>query len=202
MPQPLHVARRVGSSWAAHVPWSGMREHRFLADDETCEALRALAAPWASHSVADSQIEVRLRGGLVVRLHADGREIEPGLHGVRLHASVVGQHALETSDAYFPDGVSGIMLLASETWSDDASRPADATASRTAAQRTGAPGTRPGEAAAVCTMTDAVWLQGTNSRQLVVYCVRPHGVRISRDDDEIAELCSAHRGVPLAIRRG
>ena len=177
-----------------------MREHRFLADDETCEALRALATPWASHSVADSQVEVRLRGGQVVRLHADGRELEPGLDCVRVHASVVGQHALETSDSYFPEGVSGIMLLASEAWTAGP-RQAGALHAREGRLK-GAPGSRPDEAAAVCTMTDAVWLQGTNGRQLVVYCVSPHGVRISRDDDEIAELCSARRGVPLPIRRG
>lgn len=177
-----------------------MREHRFLADDETCEALRALATPWAGHSVADSRIEVRLHSGLVVRLQADGRELEPGLAGVRLHGAVVGQHALETADSFFPEGVSGIMLLASETWTDG-SRQAGGMHAR-AIERTGAPGSRPDEAAAVCTMTDAVWLQGTNGRQVLVYCVSPDGVRISRDDDEIAELCSARRGVPLPIRRG
>ena len=177
-----------------------MREHRFLADDETCDALRALASPWAGHSVADSQVEVRLRDGLVVRLHADGRELEPGLACVRLHASVVGRHALETSDAWFPDGVSGIMLLASETWSEAGDRQAEGP-TRPLARRTGSPGTRPQAAAAVCTMTDAVWLQGTNGRQLVVFCAWPHGVRVSRDDDDIAELCTARRGVPLPIRR-
>ncbi len=177
-----------------------MREHRFLADDETCEALRALATPWASHSVADSRMDVRLRGGLVVRLRADSREIEPGLDCVRLHASIAGQHALETADAFFPDGVSGIMLLASEAWTADP-RQAPGAESR-GAVRMGPPGSRPDEAAAVCTMTDAVWLQGTNGHQIVVYCVGPNDVRISRDDDDIAELCSARRGVPLPIRRG
>lgn len=181
------------------MQWSGMREHRFLADDETCEALRALATPWASHSVADSMIDVRLRGGLVVRLQADRRELEPGLDCVRLHASLAGQHALETSDTFFPDGVSGIMLLASETWAGGP-RQAGGGPSRTA--QAGSPGSRPDEAAASCTMTDAVWLQSTNGRQMIIYCVGPHGVRISRDDDEIAELCSARRGVPLPIRRG
>ena len=179
---------------------SGMREHRFLADDETCEALRALATPWASHTVADSRMDVRLHGGLVVRLQAEGRELEPGLDCVRLHASIVGQHALETDDAVFPEGVSGIMLLASETWTGD-SRQAGGQPDRSA-RNAGAPGTRPDEAAAVCTMTDAVWLQGTNGHQIVIYCAGPHGVRISRDDDDIAELCSARRGVPLPIRRG
>lgn len=178
---------------------SGMREHRFLADDETCEALRALATPWASHSVADSRIDVRLRGGLVVRLQADRRELEPGLDCVRLNASMAGQHALETADSVFPDGVSGIMLLASETWTGGTRQTGQAT---DGTAQTGSPGSRPGEAAAACTMTDAVWLQGANGRQIVVYCVGPQGVRISRDDDEIAELCSARRGVPLPIRRG
>jgi hypothetical protein len=176
-----------------------MREHRFLADDETCEALRALATPWAGHSVADSRMDIRLRGGLVVRLQADGRELEPGLDCVRLHASIVGQHALETADAYFPEGVSGIMLLASETWTTDP-RQAPGEPHHGVAQ-TGAPGSRPDEAAAACTMTDAVWLKGSNGRQIVVYCVGPRDVRISRDDDDIAELCSARRGVPLPIRR-
>ena len=177
-----------------------MREHRFLADDETCEALRALATPWAGHSVAGSRMDVRLRGGLVVRLQADSRELEPGLGCVRLRASIVGQHALETADAFFPEGVSGIMLLASETWTPD---PRQAPGSQARAlPLTGAPGSRPDEAAAACTMTDAVWLKGANGRQLVVYCSGPHDVRISRDDDDIAELCSARRGVPLPIRRG
>lgn len=177
-----------------------MREHRFLADDETCEALRALAAPWASHSVAGSRMDVRLRGGLVVRLQADGRELEPGLDGVRLHASIAGQHALETVDAYFPEGVSGIMLLASETWTSDP-RQAPGQSVRELPQ-TGSPGSRPDRAIASCTMTDAVWLKGSNGRQIVIYCAGPHDVRISRDDDGIAELCSARRGVPLPIRRG
>ena len=119
-----------------------MREHRFLADDETCDALRALASPWAGHSVADSQVEVRLRDGLVVRLHADGRELEPGLPCVRVHASVVGRHALETSDAWFPNGVSGIMLLASETWAEAVERQAEGP-TRPLARRMGSPGTRP-----------------------------------------------------------
>lgn len=180
-----------------------MREHRFLADDETCEALRALASPWAGHSVADSQVEVRLRGGLIVRLHADGRELEPGLTGVRVHASVVGQHALETADSYFPDGISGIMLLASEAWTDPSRQAVnDGPAAAPGSQRSGSPGMRPDEAVAVCTMTDAVWLQGANGHQMVVHCVPPHGVRVSREDDDIAELCSARRGVPLPIRRG
>ena len=177
-----------------------MREHRFLADDETCESLRALAAPWAGHSVAGSRMDVRLRGGLVVRLQPDSRELEPGLDCVRLHASVVGHHALETVDAFFPDGVSGIMLLASETWTADR-RQAPGQTPR-ALPMTGAPGSRPDEAAASCTMTDAVWLKGANGRQLLVYCSGPNDVRISRDDDDIAELCSARRGVPLPIRRG
>ena len=177
-----------------------MREHRFLADDETCEALRALATPWAGHSVAGPRMDIRLRGGLVVRLQADSRELEPGLDCVRLHASIVGQHALETADSCFPEGVSGIMLLASETWTTE---PRQAQGEpRFGPPQTGAPGSRPDEAAAACTMTDAVWLKGSNGRQIVVYCVGPHDVRISREDDDIAELCSARRGVPLPIRRG
>ena len=74
------------------------RRYRFVAGEDSMDALRLLRRGWAGLSLGEGEVTVRLAQGGAVRVHVDAMEIEPGFHVASVVAEVV------PLDVALPDG--------------------------------------------------------------------------------------------------
>jgi hypothetical protein len=175
-----------------------LREYAFTVDDRTHAALRLLARPWIHCSVSPSQAEMRLAGGIVVRIAAEARDVEPGFECFRLSAFVSGTHALHGADAAFAGGAVGVTVLRGEDWlvagvPGDAEPPLD---EPPALGVLGPPGSRPWNAETVCAADDGLLLESAAGGRLLVYCTwPPYTLAITREPGHIDAFCAARERV-------
>lgn len=181
-----------------------MREYRFLATDETVEALRALRGAWAGYRVEPTGFGVRLEDGRDVCVRIEASEMEPDLPAFRIGATLGpcdedaalipdvaelsrARRRLDTAPD-FAIGRNDIVLFTGATW---------AVGGPTDGQHTlfsGHPGQLPDTATAVCLTTDAVVVASpVGTGFLVRTGVRPYTIKVTDDSNEIATFL-AQRG--------
>lgn len=178
-----------------------MRQYEFTADAETIAALQALRRPWAQYSADEYRVDVRLVSGEVVRIDAEGEDVEPLFECFRLRARVVGRHGVVGRDAVFADGADRVTLLRIEEWitAPDGTEPEGMVGRVANIQSNGRPGARPWLALAACLVDDGVLLEAHDGARMLVHCeVMPCLVAATRDAAEIEQYLSNHESVELS----
>jgi hypothetical protein len=170
-----------------------LRRHDFTADEPTRAALAMLARPWAHHSASESLLEVRLRGGVVVRIEVEARDVEPYFECLRLTATASGAHALHGGSGPFASGAARVTLLRGEDW---ISATVDGAHDDT-------PGMRPPPAVATCAVDDGLLLEGADADRLLVHCGwPPYALSLTRDPHDIEAFCAGRVRVDLVAPDG
>ncbi|HEY0971040.1 MAG TPA: hypothetical protein VGE02_08745 [Gemmatimonadales bacterium] len=181
-----------------------MRQYRFLATDETVEALRALRGAWAGYRVERTGFGVRLEDGREVCVSVEGAEVEPDLPAFRIGAALTpcddeagllasvedvsrARRKLEVAPD-FAVGRNDIVLFTGATWTDGGP------ATGQLVQFSGHPGQVADSAAAVCLTTDAMVVASpVGTGFLVRTGVRPFTLEVTDDANDIATFL-AQRG--------
>ena len=167
-----------------------MRQYEFAADADTVAALRMLGRPWAQCSASEYCVDVRLASGELVRISADGDDLEPMFECFRIHARIFGDHDVRDRDDVCSEGAARVTLLRSEQWltAPDGTEPTDLVGELVYNQGRGKPGSRPWSALAACEVDDGVLIVAGDGRHLLIRCATmPTTIDITRDTMAIGQ---------------
>jgi hypothetical protein len=167
-----------------------MREYRFLATDETQEALRMARGVWHAITFDERFVTIHLVGGDAILIEPEAADVEESFEAFRLNARVDRSPAVPTDAAgEFGLGRNDVVLFTGATWTV-----ADAQASLGVELRDGAamhfsghPGQLTDDAEVVCLTTDAIVIAtSTGSGLLIRVGLKPGTVAVSQDAEVIA----------------
>jgi hypothetical protein len=167
-----------------------MRQYRFLATDETQEALRLTRGVWHGMTFEEQAVTIHLVTGGAVRVEPESADVEDVFEAYRLNARVDPSPVPPTDAAgEFGLGRNDVVLFTGATWTV-----ADAEASLGVELRDGAamhfsghPGQLTDDAEVVCLTTDAIVIATTTGRGLLIRVgLKPGSVAVTQDADVIA----------------
>ena len=161
------------------------REYKFVAGDDSLEALRKLRHGWAGWDLIDGQLYVRLRDGGAVRAHVDSAEIEPGFEV----SSVVADYfvdstslpAVPVKDSPFTSDGNDVVVFRGVSWIEQ--RPD--LGKDTAITFSGNPTQAPESPEAICDTTDAVAIIAESGAILVRIALKPGHLEIIDAPDQV-----------------
>lgn len=191
-----------------------MREYRYLATEDTVEALRLLRGEWVAYRIERDSFVVRLANAVEVRIGVERATVEPEFDAFRLVATsgdaamlpAVSSHGAFHEAPDLTVGRNDVVLFTGATWIEGGpdgegdgggARVATtsgpiATGREQSVQFSGHPGQIPESAAAVCLTTDALVVASPIGTGFLVRTgVRPYAVEVTDIASDIARFLTA-----------
>jgi hypothetical protein len=166
-----------------------MREYRFLATDETQEALRLARGVWHGITIDERAVTVHLVTGEAVRIEPEAADVEEAFEAFRLNARI-DRVAADPTDAAgeFGLGRNDVVLFTGATWTVSNTDALGVELRDGAAMHfSGHPGQLSEDAEVVCLTTDAIVIATTTGTGLLVRVgLKPGTVDVVRDQEAIA----------------
>lgn len=166
-----------------------MREYRFLATDETQEALRLARGVWHGLTPDERSVTIHLVTGEAIRIEPEAADVEEAFETFRLNASIDPNPAPPTdAAAEFGLGRNDVVLFTGATWTVTNTEALGVELPEGAAmQFSGHPGQLAEDAEIVCLTTDAIVIATTTGTGMLIRVgLRPGTVDIIRDQPTIA----------------
>jgi hypothetical protein len=166
-----------------------MREYRFLATDETQEALRLARGVWHGLTIAESAVTIHLVTGDAVRVETEAADVEDAFEATRLNARVDPKPAPPTDAAgEFGLGRNDVVLFTGATWTVTNPEALGVELREGAAMHfSGHPGQLAEDAEVVCLTTDAIVIATiTGTGLLLRVGLKPGTVDVMSDQTAIA----------------
>ena len=166
------------------------RRYRFVAGEDSMDALRLLRRGWAGLSLGEGEVTVRLAQGGAVRVHVDAMEIEPGFHVASVVAEVVPLDVAlpdgEPLEGAFPfsEGGNDVLVFRGVSWLESLPDLGD----DVTVQFSGPAHLAPAEPEAVCDTTEAVVVLAREERLVIRVGLRPGHLDMIRDPEEVADF--------------
>ena len=166
-----------------------MRQYKFLATDETQEALRLVRGVWHGLTIAEMAVTVHLVTGEAVRIETEAADVEDAFETFRLNARLDPQ-AAPPSDAAgeFGLGRNDVVLFTGATWTMTNPEALGVELRDGAAMHfSGHPGQLAEDAEIVCLTTDAIVIATiTGTGLLLRVGLKPGSVDVVSDQEAIA----------------
>ena len=166
-----------------------MRQYKFLATEETQEALRLARGVWHGITIEDTAVTVHLVSGDAVRVETEPADVEDAFETFRLNARVDPQPAPPTDAAgEFGLGRNDVVLFTGATWSVNDTEALGVELREGAAMHfSGHPGQITDDADVVCLTTDAIVVATTTGTGLLLRVgMKPGSVDVITDQERIA----------------
>lgn len=167
-----------------------MREYRFLATEQTQEALRLARGVWHGLTIGANAVTVHLVTGEAVRIECEAVDVEDAFETFRLNASVDATPEPPTDAAgEFGLGRNDVVLFTGATWTVANSDTAIGVELREGAVMhfSGHPGQLSDDAEIVCLTTDAIVIATTTGTGLLLRVgLKPGTVDVVADQQSIA----------------
>ncbi|MCC7051960.1 MAG: hypothetical protein IT355_01755 [Gemmatimonadaceae bacterium] len=167
-----------------------MREYRFLATEQTQEALRLARGVWHGMTIAESAFTMHLVTGEAVRVECEAADVEDLFETFRLNAAVDPAQGPPTDAAgEFGLGRNDVVLFTGATWtvSDAGEKLGVELREGAAVHFSGHPGQLAEDADVVCLTTDAIVVATTTGTGLLLRVgLKPGSVDVVRDPEAIA----------------
>jgi hypothetical protein len=166
-----------------------MRQYKFLATDETQEALRLARGVWHGFTVAERTVTVWLVTGEAVRIETEAADVEDVFETHRLNAQLDPTAAQPTDAAgEFGLGRNDVVLFTGATWNVPNPDALGVELRDGAAMHfSGHPGQLTEDADVVCLTTDAiVFATTTGSGMLIRVGLKPGSVDVTTQQETIA----------------
>ncbi len=166
-----------------------MREYRFLATEETQEALRLVRGVWHGMTIDERAMTVHLVTGDAVRIEPEAADVEEAFEAFRLNARIdAGAAAPSDAAGEFGLGRNDVVLFTGATWTVANTEALGVELRDGAAMHfSGHPGQLPEDADVVCLTTDAVVIATTTGTGVLVRIgLKPGTVDVVRDQEAIA----------------
>lgn len=165
-----------------------MRQYKFLATEETQEALRLARGMWHGLTIAESSVTVHLVTGEAVLIETEAVDVEDVFETFRLNARVEPAPAPPTDAAgEFGLGRNDVVLFTGASWNVTGTEaPGVELRDGAAMHFSGHPGQIPDEAEAVCLTTDAIVVATTTGTGLLLRVgMKPGTVDVIADQERI-----------------
>ena len=166
-----------------------MREYRFLATEETQEALRLARGVWHGLTIESLAVTIHLVTGEAVRVEAEAADVEDAFEAFRLNARVDAQ-AAPPSDAAgeFGLGRNDVVLFTGATWTVTNTEALGVELREGAAMHfSGHPGQLAEDADIVCLTTDSIVIATiTGTGMLLRVGLKPGSIDVVTDQTAIA----------------
>jgi len=167
-----------------------MREYRFLATEQTQEALRLARGMWHGLTIGERAVTMHLVTGEAVRVEAEAADVEDAFETFRLNASVDPAPEPPTDAAgEFGLGRNDVVLFTGATWTVTNPEEAIGVELREGAAMhfSGHPGQLADDAEIVCLTTDAIVIATTTGTGLLLRVgLKPGTVDVIADQTAIA----------------
>lgn len=166
-----------------------MREYRFLATDDTQEALRLARGVWHGLTIADTAVTIHLVTGEAVRIEPEAADVEDVFEAFRLNARVDTTPQSPTDAAgEFGLGRNDVVLFTGATWTVADTEALGVELRQGAAMHfSGHPGQLAEDADVVCLTTDAIVIATiTGTGMLIRVGLKPGAVDVVSDPETIA----------------
>lgn len=163
------------------------REYKFVAGDDSLEALRKLRHGWAGWELREGALVVRLRDGGAVRAHVDSAEIEPGFEVSSIvadwfaDAADAGLAELPAKDSPFSSDGNDVVVFRGISWIEQ--RPD--LGKDTAITFSGNPLMAPDSPEAICDTSDAVAIIAEEGAFLVRISLKPGHLEVIEDPQQV-----------------
>ncbi len=166
-----------------------MRQYKFLATDETQEALRLARGVWHGITITEMVVTIHLVTGEAVRIETEAADVEDAFETFRLNARV-DTEAGPPSDAAgeFGLGRNDVVLFTGATWTVANPETLGVELRDGAAMHfSGHPGQLTADAEIVCLTTDAIVIATTTGTGLLLRVgLKPGSVDVVSDQEAIA----------------
>ena len=166
-----------------------MREYRFLATEETQEALRLARGVWHGVTIEEKAVTVHLVTGEAIRIETEAADVEEAFETFRLNASV-DPKAPPPRDAAgeFGLGRNDVVLFTGATWTVTSQESLGVELREGAAVHfSGHPGQLAEDAEIVCLTTDSIVIATTTGTGLLLRVgLKPGTVEVINDQTAIA----------------
>lgn len=166
-----------------------MREYRFLATDETQDALRLARGVWHGMTIEEHAVTVNLVTGEAVRIEPEAADVEDVFETFRLNARI-NTAAAEPADAAgeFGLGRNDVVLFTGATWTVQHTEALGVELREGAAMHfSGHPGQLAEDADVVCLTTDAIVIATTTGTGMLIRVgLKPGTVDVVHDQEAIA----------------
>ena len=166
-----------------------MREYRFLATEETQEALRLARGVWHGLTIESLAVTIHLVTGEAVRVETEAADVEDVFEAFRLNARVDPQ-AAPPSDAAgeFGLGRNDVVLFTGATWTVTSTEALGVELREGAAMHfSGHPGQLAEDADVVCLTTDSIVIATlTGAGMLLRVGLKPGSIDVVTDQAAIA----------------
>lgn len=166
-----------------------MREYRFLATDDTQEALRLARGVWHGLTIEERAVTVHLVSGEAVCVELEAADVENVFETFRLNARVDPLPPPPTDAAgEFGLGRNDVVLFTGATWTVTDGEALGVELREGAAMHfSGHPGQLAEDADIVCLTTDAVVVATTTGTGLLIRVgLKPGTIDVIRDQEQIA----------------
>lgn len=166
-----------------------MRQYKFLATDETQEALRMARGVWHGLTIAEASVTVHLVTGEAIVVETEAADVEDVFETFRLNARVDPSPAPPTDAAgEFGLGRNDVVLFTGATWSVTGTESLGVELREGAAVHfSGHPGQITDEADVVCLTTDSIVVATTTGTGLLLRVgLKPGTVDVISDQERIA----------------
>lgn len=166
-----------------------MREYRFLATDDTQEALRLARGVWHGLTIAETAVTIHLVTGEAVRIEPEAADVEDVFEAFRLNARVDATPQSPTDAAgEFGLGRNDVVLFTGATWTVADTEALGVELRQGAAMHfSGHPGQLAEDADVVCLTTDAIVIATiTGTGMLIRVGLKPGAVDVVSDPETIA----------------
>lgn len=168
-----------------------MREYRYMATDDTIEALRKLRGAWARLHVAETAVTVVLSDRSGVCIQVEAADVEDAFEAFRLTATVDPSPMVygEVEDG-FAAGANDIAVFSGATWSEPNAVTKDPIVSQKSVMTfSGHPGQISETAEMVCLTNDAVVIATTDGTGLLIRTgLKPYTLEVVRDADAVRKF--------------
>lgn len=166
-----------------------MREYRFLATEETQEALRLARGVWHGLTIAERVVTIHMVTGEAVRIETEAADVEDAFETFRLNARTDPTPPPPTDAAgEFGLGRNDVVLFTGATWTVTNTEALGVELRDGAAMHfSGHPGQLADDAEIVCLTTDAIVIATTTGTGLLVRVgLKPGTVDVVSDQTAIA----------------
>lgn len=166
-----------------------MREYRFLATEETQEALRLTRGVWHGVTIDELHVTIHLVTGEAIRIEAEAADVEDAFEAFRLNARVDPKAAPPRDAAgEFGLGRNDVVLFTGATWTVSNTEALGVELREGAAMHfSGHPGQLAEDADVVCLTTDAIVIATiTGTGMLLRVGLKPGSVDVVSDQVAIA----------------
>jgi hypothetical protein len=166
-----------------------MRQYKFLATDETQEALRLARGVWHGLTIEEAAITLHLVSGTAIRVETEAADVEDVFETFRLNARVDPSPPPPTDAAgEFGLGRNDVVIFTGATWSVTNTESLGVELREGAAMHfSGHPGQVTEDAEVVCLTTDAIVVATTTGTGLLMRVgLKPGTVDVFTDQERIA----------------